>query len=220
VGFGFLRAARLACLAVAIFGLTACNAIYTDVKTTPEASVGGLSEDGIVFLSMVEKEAGRFNYNGFTFTYRNAAAKKVGFLRLNTGLLGGKSQVFTFAEVSGKGDLKSLTLPAGSYEMVNFSMVVSSPYGYTSWSAPQDFSIPFTVTPGKATYLGEIRMLPRKAKNIFGINIQAGGTFEIRDMSTRDVPLFQARFKDVDPAAIVISPMRSGTAPADLVTFY
>jgi hypothetical protein len=76
VGFGFLRAARLACLAVAIFGLTACNAIYTDVKTTPEASVGGLSEDGIVFLSMVEKEAGRFNYNGFTFTYRNEAAAR------------------------------------------------------------------------------------------------------------------------------------------------
>lgn len=214
MSFGHLRAARLACITAAVLLLAACNAVYTDVKTAPEANVGSLGGEGIVFLSMVVKDEGLINYDGFNLSYRNVDTKKVGSLSLYSGMVATNVKVLAFEDGKGKGDVRSLTLPAGNYEFYNYFVNT----GVSEWRAMQDFSIPFTVAAGKAVYLGEVRML-RRFEKILGLKAHAGGRFEIRDMSARDVPLFQSRFKDVDPAAIVISPMRSGTVPADLVTF-
>jgi hypothetical protein len=215
MGSGFFHRLGPSVLVAAGLGLAACNAVYTDVKTAPEASVSSLGGEGIVFLSMAVKDEGLINYDGFDLWYRNTETKKVGSIKLYTGIVAGGVKVLAFEDGNGKGDLKSLTLPAGSYEFHNYWVSTST----SSWRALEDFSIPFTVTAGKATYLGEVRML-RRFEKILLIKTHAGGRFEIRDMSARDVPLFRAEFKDVDPAAIVISPMRSGTVPADLVTFH
>ena len=115
--------------------------------------------------------------------------------------------------------MKSYTLPAGEYEFFNFSIVLGSPGGYSAWNAEDDFSIPFSVYAGRATYLGEIRLIPLRAKNIFGITIAGGGTFEIVNNADRDVPIFQQEFSGIDPSLIDVRPLRQGNVPADLIAF-
>ena len=204
----------------AVLALAACKSVYTDVKTAPEASAGELGQgEGIVFASLVEKNDRRVRYNGFRFTYRNLATGKIGWFTLNSGMLGDKTTSFSVPGGTGTGVVKSYTLPAGAYAFTNFSLVLGSVGGYSSWSAEEDFSIPFTVVAGRAAYLGEIRLIPLRAKNVFGIKIPAGGTFEIVDNAGQDVALFRQQFPRIDPSLIDIRPLRSGNAPAELIAF-
>ncbi len=112
-----------------------------------------------------------------------------------------------------------MTLPAGKYRFYTFSILRGTGVGYSVWEPREDFSIPFTVTAGKAAYLGEIRMVPHLGRNIFGIPMPAGGNFNFVSNQQRDIALFREKFPGIDPATIVTRPIRSGDAPPELISF-
>jgi hypothetical protein len=219
VRFGLLREAKLAYCLVALSLLSGCNT-YGNVNTKPEASVETVGQgQGIAFLSMIEMDA-RFTYKGFDCWYRNRADKKVGWLVLTTGMFATYRE-FTLAEGTGKGALESKSLPAGEYEIVYCKMSVSDGMGGdVAWNTGDFFSIPFSVKPGRAAYLGEIRLVPKQKRGFFGNQVWDGGVFELRDSASRDVALFREKFPNFDPSAIDIVPPRQGTGvPIDMVVF-
>ncbi len=112
--------------------------------------------------------------------------------------------------------LFAFSLPPGRYEFYDFRLAAGN---NVYWTAADEFSIPFTVEQGETAYLGEIRTIPLRGKNLFGITVPAGGYFEIGDLFKRDIPNLQSQFPDVNWAAPVNKVLREGDVPEGLVIF-
>ena len=111
-------------------------------------------------------------------------------------------------------------LPGGAYHYTNFSIYDAGGGFYQQyWRSKEPYSIPFEIVPGKVNYAGEIRLVPRVGKNIFGITIPAGGTWEIRDRRARDIELLRARFPDLnwDSVHIVVPDRKDIPTPLVLL---
>lgn len=86
-------------------------------------------------------------------------------------------------------------LPAGEYEFFRWT---TPEYGLYEFSV-QDFSVRFTVVPGKVTYLGNL-----------GLYTRAGNRFalRVRNEYGRDVHAFLGRYSAVSASDIVVNLMR------------
>lgn len=93
-------------------------------------------------------------------------------------------------------------LPPGEYEI--FATTVFENYGtvQTTFRSTRPFSIPFTIHPGEAVYLGSFRSRRLTGKNVFGMEVTAGAAFEISDSMARDLGLARTRTGQL-PAEIV-----------------
>jgi hypothetical protein len=58
-------------------------------------------------------------------------------------------------------------LPPGDYEIFNFQVHRNAGYLQTWWGSKQDFSIPFSIIAGRATYVGELMAGGLKARKDF-----------------------------------------------------
>jgi hypothetical protein len=67
-----------------------------------------------------------------------------------------------------------------------------------------EFSIPFTIKPGKTVYLGEFRAMDITGQNLFGIPLAAGAKFQIFDRSTRDLAIAKRKDPAISAAEIRI----------------
>jgi len=92
-------------------------------------------------------------------------------------------------------------LPPGDYEIYNFDIVLNPPSMWQPWFAARDFAIPFTIAPGRATYIGELKAVALTTPGPFGNTLANGAYFVLSDKSARDLAI--ARRKEPGlPAAI------------------
>jgi hypothetical protein len=85
-------------------------------------------------------------------------------------------------------------LAPGNYEIYDFDVSYAVGInGRSTFSSKAEFSIPFTIEPGRTIYLGEFRAMDLNGRNIFGLPVPAGVKFQIFDKSARDLTLAKAR---------------------------
>jgi hypothetical protein len=108
------------------------------------------------------------------------------------------------------GDVAVWALAPGEYEFYNFEIYYAGGMVQETFRSKEDFSIPFTIKPGKTVYLGEFRAMEIYVRNLFGLEVPGGAKFQIFDEHARDMPIAKVRDPLVgepeillpDPAAI------------------
>jgi hypothetical protein len=89
------------------------------------------------------------------------------------------------------GDVAVWELAPGDYEFYNFELYYGNGLVEKTYSSQEDFSIPFTIKPGKTLYLGEFRAMEQGS----GFGATPGRPkFQIFDEHARDLPI--AKRKD------------------------
>jgi hypothetical protein len=78
-------------------------------------------------------------------------------------------------------------LPPGAYEIFNFEIMLNGGMMHTKWFSKQNFSVPFTIEPGKATYIGEFMAVRLTGKSWVGLSEPNGAYFVLSDKAERDV---------------------------------
>lgn len=145
---------------------------------------------GYAVTSIAVKSSAPFNTVGLHFRRRGSGEDR-GRLWFSTDVLtvGPKAD---FNTVQSKGMVGSLRLAPGEYEIYN----VEARYGSNWFSVKQDFSIPFTVSTGAITYVGEYTFDAIYGTNVFGSSIPAGPVISIGDQQARDVTAIKTRLPE------------------------
>jgi len=70
--------------------------------------------------------------------------------------------------------------------------------------SPKNFFIPFNISAGRATYIGDFLAVPTTVKNLFGMGVQGGPRWIVTDKSTRDVPVAQQKNPNLGPVDVSV----------------
>jgi hypothetical protein len=105
------------------------------------------------------------------------------------------------AEYSGRetGRVFVRRLPPGNYEVHGFRFA-----GTRQFRSRRPFSIPFTIRPGQATYIGNFARAPSLGTPLQR-TLGAVGFFVISDRSERDVALARGRFPELPPVTVEVT---------------
>lgn len=103
------------------------------------------------------------------------------------------------------GQVTTVHLRPGRYEVYSYEIYIPVYDGSPLvWGPSKDFSIPFVIRPGEATYIGDFAYVRFKDEVMPGIVLTAAGGFVVTDKHERDVPI--ARQQDPNlPQAVGIS---------------
>ncbi len=112
-----------------------------------------------------------------------------------------------------KGVVFALALPPGRYEFYNYLIYSANGAYETRWYAKDDFSVPFEVSHGSITYVGDLQFTPYTGKNVLGMNVADGGHFRIINSLEQDLPQLRAKFPDVDWSTVELGPLFGHTLP-------
>lgn len=106
-------------------------------------------------------------------------------------------------------------LPPGDYEIFNYQAHINSAPLQGRWKAKSDFSIPFTIAAGRATYIGEMMAVEIGSEKPFlGSRKHEGAYFVLTDKSARDVPIARTKEPNVGEVAITVVDPNSLANPA------
>lgn len=99
------------------------------------------------------------NYYSYTFFYRKkdrSHEDDVKFVQDRSIPFFGRPD-FKGKDENGVGAIKLVKLPPGEYEFYNFDVYYANGMSYSHWRSKREFSIPFVIRPGEATYTGYFR---------------------------------------------------------------
>lgn len=99
-----------------------------------------------------------------------------------------------------KGQVISATLPAGSYEISGYRVVITNGSIERALTPEQPFAIPFTVQPKQTTYLGSYYANQISERSAIGLQVPAGVVFKVDSVRERDLEVVRKRQETVrDP---------------------
>ena len=178
--------------------ISACAGQPAVVKEVPADALQGTQ--GLLVGSFARQPIAP-TYNGYTFSFRGGPDNKARKLYMAPDLkspLGRFKNDFSTPESDGS--IFSFLLPAGDYELIGFDFFLNggSPILHRNWRQDELFSIPFTVKPGVANYLGEIKAIPKVRRGFLGDEVRDGGLWKISDQRPRDIPVLAERYPNVD----------------------
>ena len=181
----------LKCLASQLLVLIIAGCATVQPVTVPEGlPTVAPGRSGIVFGTI--GLSGNTPFTQHALVYRAKGGKATGqFVFRRSGIV--DTQI-DFTEGRTTGSLFFARLPAGEYELVNVRFFENrAQFGTTTFSSKTEFSVPFTIAEGKATYLGEFLSATSMGKNVFGLSVPAGGYFFVADRLQRDRSLLVAK---------------------------
>jgi hypothetical protein len=102
-------------------------------------------------------------------------------------------------------------LPPGEYEIFNFRVFYNGGNVQKNFSSKQDFSIPFSIRPGRTTYIGEFIAVGVQGQNIFGFSILDGAYFTVADRRERDITIARQKHPNLgEVQSAVVDPKLVG----------
>jgi hypothetical protein len=104
-----------------------------------------------------------------------------------------------FHTAGAKGGVATIRLRPGQYEFYSFA-VQNDDRGYTPRFA---YSIPFTIEPGKVTYLGQFLTLGVLKDGVFGAAVLGEPYFVISNQQTRDLTLATKKTPELVGASVI-----------------
>lgn len=114
------------------------------------------------------------------------------------------SRVGPLVIVDGELILFPIELPAGEYELFSWKQAVTSSGTYHR--SIQRFSVRFRVFPGKATYVGNLRL----ATEVPVVGRLGSFRLSVRDLRNSDIPRFLRHYPNVKAAQIQVALMEFG----------
>jgi len=111
-------------------------------------------------------------------------------------------------------DVIVLPLAPGDYEFYDFEVFYNSTYAQSTFRSRGEFSIPFTIKPGEAVYLGEFRAMDVPGQNLIGLPVPAGAKFQIFDESARDLPIARAKDPKITDVKVALPDVSKIGTPA------
>ena len=101
--------------------------------------------------------------------------------------------LFDYDNAREQGVVMIKSLPAGEYEIYNFSVYFNTGTLEKTFSSREDISIPFTVKPGVTAYLGNYQANGLSGKNFIGVSLPAGAVFVVEDRLGGELKLAQSK---------------------------
>jgi len=147
-------------------------------------------------------------YNGYSLFFRKRDGSYSG------KVFWGQANMFEDRKLDfeggGKAGIVDVTrVPPGDYEIFNFQIFYNAGTAQQWFSSKQDFSIPFKIRRGGGTYVGEFIAVGVKGKNFFGMEIPAGGYFEVSSRAERDIAIAKRKEPALRDVASAVANVRS-----------
>ena len=97
-------------------------------------------------------------------------------------------------------------MPPGNYEVYAYDFVISSPLDSTAdFVGPEkDFSLPFTIKPGRATYIGNFARVRSQGTRLHA-KLGVTGYFVISDKHKRDIAIARKQDSGLPPVTISVT---------------
>lgn len=113
------------------------------------------------------------------------------------------------------GQVVTTRLEPGSYEVYTYKIVAGAYGGEIDWGpAHGDFSIPFTIETGKATYIGDFAGIRLSGEGAFGSKTVEGGLIIVTDKHERDIPIAQKQMPNLPPVTVSVMDVSKLGEPA------
>jgi hypothetical protein len=118
-----------------------------------------------------------------------------------------------FDEPDEAGMVFTKALHAGSWKVCSYSAAdtlgkLFGPQGTLSLLddllPSKDFSIPFTIAPGRATYIGDFKAVGTTDKSLLGLTVVAGPRWVVTDQSKRDIAIAQKRYPGLQSVDVAV----------------
>lgn len=136
------------------------------------------------------------NYTSYTLKFRKKSDPAEGSVRyLQENLFKPTPRDFDDSQENGFVDIQKL--PAGEYEIYNFSIFLNGGMFQNYYGSRQDFSIPFKIVPDKATYIGDFTAVKITGKNFFGMTVPGGAYFILSNKQSRDVSIAKRKLPEL-----------------------
>lgn len=115
-----------------------------------------------------------------------------------------------------EGQVTTVRLEPGNYEVYNYQIYAAGGAGMTLTWGPShgDFSIPFAIETGKATYIGDFAGIRLTAKDWLGAKVTNGGLIVVKDEQARDIPIAQKQMPDLPPVTVSVTDVSKLGEPA------
>ena len=197
---------RLALL-LAIFFVTGCA---TNSLTPKPVSKTDINENSGILIGSFSRDPRKPPYYSQTFRFKNVSTGEMYDIKSQAtfNMFSGKTQD-DFKTPNSNGGIFIFSLPSGEYTFYNFRLYQSNGSSYQNWSSNKPYSIPFKINANAVNYIGEVKLIPKMEKGFFGMQVHAGGVWEIRDQIERDTKFISLKhpFISMD-SAINIVPMK------------
>jgi len=115
-----------------------------------------------------------------------------------------------FDTANENGNVLVRPLPAGDYEIYSFS---AAGWGW-ELEPPTDFSIPFSIQAGSASYIGSFKVHPIFGTNILGTSNQPGMFFVVTDETERDLAVARSKSAGIGSIQSVVPNVDQIGSPA------
>jgi hypothetical protein len=192
--------------------VTACASVPATVPKSLQVEAAGKS--GLVFGSIANGEG--IHYSVFGLRYRAVGSKEEGEFRYMHDWMHIANTKSDFERDDAEGSVFSAHLPPGNYELFNVRFFENrGSMGTTTFTSKVDFSVPFSVEEGKATYLGEYVGQRLTGRSIIYLPVSAGGYYVVSDQMERDIAILERRGETVprDGVQNVVSKVIEANVP-------
>lgn len=191
--------------------MLACTAVLAAACTSPPSPEGlssaattGIPAGAGVIIGSIARTSDELGFDLQKVLLKEAATGRPYVITLAgrpTSPFVGESEInrIHFREPLSVGQVFSLSLPPGQYVAYQYEFArYANPfraYGGESrtWKAARDFALPVQVKPGRATYIGELKLETITSTNAIGLVRFDDGRWVVSDQSRRDLPLLTAR---------------------------
>lgn len=146
------------------------------------------------------------NYSSYKLFYQNKVDTKMsgGVHFSSAGFIGPPTLDFKGEE---RGVVLVKNLPPGDYELINFEIYHNGANITPSmwWKSKENFSIPFKISAGTATYLGDFKAVGLLFRSFLGQKHAIGGAyFVVTDKSDRDIPIAKQKQSSINKVELNI----------------
>lgn len=170
-----------------------------------EPQVEGNNKSKGVIAASVTYTAGTRTTNAWFYVRKKGASDKDASIRLAAkpflSMSGGAGLATMFRNIdfpdapTRDGRVVAMSLEPGEYELHTWTLYIQAVNGY-GYISPKEAPppLPFTISAGSVTYLGNLHGQTVMGKNLLGLEVPASGYPEITDKSERDIPLLIGKY--------------------------
>jgi hypothetical protein len=183
-----------------------------EVPSVPDAQAGWIvGSIGEIPEKMFSLTSEGSPYGTIRVSFRNEAGTISSAIPFSTGEF--DPTLIDFQDKDEKSAVFAIKLPEGNYVIDGLRFSESGDLQGRPCFVKDRLAVPFTVTHGKAAYLGSLIASADWGKNRMGLMAATCGYFVVRDRSTRDAPVIRQKFPAVaDPLEVHLLMANSGEA--------
>lgn len=169
---------------IALLGLSSCA-----VASLPPPDPAPYAGKDAGYLVMAFGQKTGTDYVDYSLKYMNAVGGGGGSITYYPYYPASNQRPADFKNSTGSGDIETVAMQPGTYDLYNFEMSVFYEVGLETFKVRDDFFIPFTIRAGEATYLGQYMTSgTTDGKDILsGTPIPAGAILLVSDQKDFDV---------------------------------